>query len=143
MRNLIIVSMCGLCCAGCRSASPSPIFSIRVRQAEEDSKKRAERLRQEGITRREAYLKEQPDLDPEIRQSIEEAAICVGMTKDQVRITWGAPGVIQKHAREMWIYNGIDWWDYMGLSQDLEPRERVYVFFVNGLVTGWQDNLEE
>ncbi|MCL5278627.1 MAG: hypothetical protein M1376_01815 [Planctomycetes bacterium] len=88
-------------------------------------------------------MREHPDLAAEIRQSIEEAIICAGMTKDEVRITWGAPTVIQKHAREMWTYTGIDWWDYMGLSEDLDPRERVYVFFVNGVVTGWHDNLDE
>ncbi len=87
-------------------------------------------------------MKKHPDLTAEIRQSIEEVAICAGMTKDQVRVIWGAPTAIQKNAREMWTYTGIDWWDYMGLSEDLDPRERVYVFFVNGLVTGWHDNLE-
>jgi len=142
MKSLILASMCWLCLTGCRS-SPSPILSIRARAAEEEFKERAERHRQEGMTRRETYLKKHPALTAEIRRSIEEVAICVGMTRDQVRVTWGAPAAIQKHAREMWIYTGIDWWDYMGLSEDLAPRERVYVFFVNGLVTGWHDNLDE
>jgi hypothetical protein len=141
MKNLIILSTCWLCCTGCESSLP--LFEASVWQAEADLKKKAERLRQEGITRRDTYLKEHPDLDPEIQQSIEEVAICVAMTKDQVRITWGAPAVIQNHTREMWTYTGIDWWDYMGLSEDLEPRERVYVFFVKGLVTRWHDNLNE
>ena len=143
MKKLVIIWICCLCCTGCRSASSSPIFAIRVWEAEEEFDKKAERLRQEGITRREAYLKEHRDLAAEIRQSIEEVIICAGMTKDQVRVIWGVPAVIQNHTREMWTYAGIDWWDYMGLSEDLAPRERVYVFFVNGLVTGWHDNLDE
>ena len=142
MKNLIMVSMCWLCCAGCRSASPSPIFSIRAREAETNFQKKAERLQQEGITRREAYLKKHPDLAPEIRQSMTEVMICAGMTRDQVRVTWGAPAAIQKNAREMWTYTGINWWDYMGLAEDLDPRERVYVFFINAVVVGWHDNLE-
>ena len=141
MKNLIIVSMWWLCLTGCRS-SPSPIFSIRARKVEGYFKKKAERLRQEDATRREAYLKKRPDLPSEIRQGIEGVAICAGMMKDQVRVAWGAPAVIQKHAREMWTYTGIDWWDYMGLTEDLDPRERAYVFFVNGRVTGWHDSLD-
>ncbi len=138
----MLISVGWLSLVGCRSDPPSPIFSIRAQAAETDFQRKAERLRQEGMTRREAYLKKHSDLAAEIRQNIEEVAICAGMTKDQVRVTWGAPAAIQKHAREMWIYTGIDWWDYMGLAEDLDPRERVYVFFVNRLVTGWHDNLE-
>ncbi len=136
MENLITISMCWLCCTGCEPSFP--FFEASVWQAEADLKKKADRLRQEGTTRRGAYLQEHPDLAPEIQQCIEEVTLCVGMTKDEVRITWGAPTVIQNHANEMGTYKGTDWWDYMGLAVDPGPRERVYVFFVNGLVTGWQ-----
>ncbi len=137
MRNLIVISACWLWCTGCRPAS-FPFFEASVWQAEADLKNKAERLRQEGVTQREAYVREHPDLAPEIRQSIEEVLICIGMTRDEVRITWGAPALIQEHGNEMWIYRGVDWWDYMGLPEDPGPRDRVYVFLVDGLVTGWQ-----
>ena len=140
MKNLIILSTYWLCCTGCESSPP--LFEASVWEAETELKEKAQRLRQEGTTRRAAYVREQPDLAPEIRQSIAEVIICVGMTRDQVRITWGAPTLIEKHAHEMWVYQGVDWWDYMGLAEDLDPRERVYVFLVNGLVTGWHDNLD-
>ena len=137
MRNLIVISLCCLWGTGCETPF-SPFFEARVWQAETEIKEKMQRLRQEGIARRAAYLQEHPDLDPEIQQSMEEIVICVGMTKEQVRITWGAPAVMVNRASEMWTYTGVDWWDYLGLAVDPGPRDRVYVFFVNGLVTGWE-----
>jgi hypothetical protein len=137
MRHLISILLCCLCGTGCETPS-SPFFEARVWQAETELKEKAQRLRQEGTTRRAAYLREHADLDPEIQQSMEEIVICVGMTKEQVRIAWGTPAVMVDHASEMWTYTGADWWDYMGLAVDPGPRDRVYVFFVNGSVTGWE-----
>jgi len=61
---------------------------------------------------------------------IEKSKIRIGMTKEAVRLSWGDPWRIHRTAgrwgiHEQWVY-------------DRFPHAQ-YLYFENGLVTGWQD----
>ena len=70
--------------------------------------------------------KKHPDWPEEIWDLIKKGKIRLGMTKEQVRLSWGQPNDINRSVgpwgiHEQWVYG----------SQ--------YLYFENGILTSWQD----
>ena len=58
---------------------------------------------------KKAFLVAHPNTAPEIQQAILESRVIVGMTKEEVRASWGTPIEIsggRGGEREYWYYNG-------------------------------------
>jgi hypothetical protein len=149
MQNAVLISICCICCTGCSILDPyaqeQARKDVETQQIRAHEREEHERIKQDGIARRAAYLKEHPDLAPEIRDCISKATIRVGMTGEQVKVTWGDP--YETHAmgtlsgtHEQWLYKYWRWALYMGV--DLGPNESVrpmYVYLDNGIVTSWSE----
>ncbi len=81
------------------------------------------------------YVKSHPDLDYDMRTAIMGGSILEGMTKDEVRASWGSPCLL--------CYgNGEDY--YRGVRVETvvygvrgRPTGHTYIYFENGEVVGW------
>jgi hypothetical protein len=84
--------------------------------------------------RREWYVKNHSDLSPEIRKVIIAGNWIIGMKQDDLLASLGVPYKINRTVtsnvvHEQWIY------DY-----DIRiPRKTTYFYFVNDVLTSWQD----
>jgi len=81
----------------------------------------------EEKTRSDVLSKE--DLSPEIRRTIMNKEIMIGMTKDQVLASWGKPcswcyGTRQSTTGDTWEYSKF-WSSYIGV------RSSTYLYFDN------------
>lgn len=81
--------------------------------------------------RRQDYVTTHPELTQQTKQDILEGRIRIGMTREQVKATWGYPDDINRTVgswgeHEQWIY-GYD------------IRFRRYLYFENGKLTSWSD----
>ena len=83
-----------------------------------------------------SYRQEQIEANPgwsdQIKALVAKGRIVQGMTRAQVRASWGPPRDINRSVgewgtREQWVYGGLAYSD---------PR---YVYFRDGRCTGWQD----
>ena len=86
--------------------------------------------------RRNKYLKSHPNFSWEVKNDIREGKVSIGMTKEQVRASWGAPDDINKtiteHSyQEQWVYNE--------LRNGISFPERYVYFDRSGIVTTIQD----
>lgn len=154
MRNVIVISMCWLCCAGCADM-PDDFKSYSQRQAEQarkdaeiqklvaESRQKDEPEKQRGRDVRSIYLEQHADITPEIRKAISEADICIGMSVEQVLISWGAPWnkheTVTAHGYYLMLeYQGWDWKNYRNLPMDQRSPGSIYLFFTNGVLTQYQ-----
>ena len=81
------------------------------------------------------YLRNNPDAPPDIVACIQKKQIKTGMTKEQVKASWGPRnGGSDTH------YEGldIDTWTYQS-AWDRYGYNTTYVYFTNGRVSGWSD----
>ena len=87
-------------------------------------------IRQEKV---KTYFEENPKLSDDIKRCILNKKIRIGMTKEQVLLSWGRPceygSCINKTVgawgvHEQWVY-----------SSPYGP----YLYFENGVLTSWQD----
>jgi len=72
------------------------------------------------------YVNQHPELPSKIRNYILTEKICLGMTAEQVRVSWGNPYDINRTvgswgSHEQWVYG------------------EKYLYFDNGILTSWQD----
>ena len=90
---------------------------------------------QEDAIWRTEYLQDRPDLPADTRASIEAQRVRLGMTKEEVRASWGRPCDTSRHVSangiiETWEYG---WWSYeigMCMTQQI-------VTFYDGVVYSW------
>jgi len=87
------------------------------------------------INSREEYIMSHPELSLEIKRAILEGRVIKGMTKDDVRASWGGPSKIDDFSSDpnAWWYdeNGEGWW-YKAFPLSFEPTR--FVKFKKGLV---------
>ena len=62
---------------------------------------------------RQQYLKQHPRLSPYIRRVIAQGRIVKGMTRDEVRASWGEPYIVYRtktneFVNEQWLYRNFD-----------------------------------
>jgi hypothetical protein len=76
--------------------------------------------------RRASYLAAHPELNPSIRELIEQGRVVPGMTKDQVRAAWGSPPA----DCSTWRSNLMEIWDYCH-----HPGRTLVVFDEHGRVS--------
>ncbi|MBD3293374.1 MAG: hypothetical protein GF393_10650 [Armatimonadia bacterium] len=80
---------------------------------------------------RQEYIDAHPELDKRTALAIEHGRIFRGMTREEVRASWGPPLDINRSVgswgvREQWVY---------GDARYTKPR---YVYFKGGRCSGWQ-----
>lgn len=66
-------------------------------------------------------------LPPQIEKAILDRKVQIGMTDEQVKLSWGNPRTINRtvmvnHVSEQWVYGS------------------TYLYFDNGVLTSWQDS---
>lgn len=84
----------------------------------------------ESEIRRGQFIDQNPDLSEQRKQDILNGRIRIGMSREEVRASWGAPNDINRtvtanNVSEQWVYGSI--------------RNRRYAYFDNGLLTAIQD----
>ena len=83
---------------------------------------------------RKIYVNSHPELNQEIKQSILNGEVIVGMTREQVRITWSEPSSISNSSNSKYYDEGKEGWYYKGsFMQVLAPN--CTVTFKDGIVT--------
>jgi outer membrane protein assembly factor BamE (lipoprotein component of BamABCDE complex) len=84
---------------------------------------------------RQEYVRNHPRLSPEIKQAILEGRVIKGMTKEDVRASWGEPTRIKDFTTDpnAWWYdkNSEGWW-YQASPLSLEPTR--FIEFKKGIV---------
>jgi len=81
------------------------------------------------------YIQTHPNRPSSVLQAIEEASLCVGMTKEEVELVKSA-GVLE-HIKYSWDVIGeirFDTWTYV---LDKTGDIRFIIYFENGICTGW------
>ena len=82
--------------------------------------------------KRKLYAEQNPQLPSHIKNYLLNGKICVGMTKEQVLVSWGRrPSDINKTVgswgvNEQWVYGGIHFGHYL--------------YFDDGILTSWQEH---
>jgi len=81
------------------------------------------------------YVNSHPDLDGRTREAILNGRIFIGMTEEQVKVSWGRPKEIHRSvgmnwSREQWVY---------GIKEGDHYISPTYVYFERGRVIGWED----
>ena len=101
-----------------------------IKELENPGWRQKEAKRQESV---KVYFAQNPDLANDLKNCIWNKQIRMGMTKEQVLLSWGKPCQYGKcinktvgfwGVHEQWVYNG-----YRG----------PYLYFENGVLTSWQD----
>lgn len=81
------------------------------------------------------YLRENPNTPPDIVACIQKEQIKTGMTKAQVKASWGEPRRVDNTHyagvdMDTWVYQSA--WDRYGHNAN-------YLYFKDGRLTGWSD----
>lgn len=81
------------------------------------------------------YFSKNPDISPEMKNKILKGIISIGMTKEQVLVSWEEPdrknrSVYSNYVHEQWIYDRYS---------TEKGAYSEYLYFKNGILTGWQD----
>ncbi len=84
--------------------------------------------------RRQDYVDAHPELDYQIKESILNGEIELGMTKEQVVASWGHPAIINKPDISRGVY---EQWEYYNNPDSLHSCQVVYIYFKNGVVESW------
>ncbi|MBL7130966.1 MAG: hypothetical protein ISS45_06170 [Candidatus Omnitrophica bacterium] len=80
------------------------------------------------IDSRQGYVMNHPELSYEIKQAILEGRVIEGMTKDDVRASWGEPDEIfdfSKDRNAWWYEEDREGWIYRAFPLSLEPTRSV------------------
>lgn len=80
--------------------------------------------------RRQAYVAQNPELDPYIRRAILERRLRVGMTTHAARVSWALYG--PREPRRINNYHGLEQWVLRGYPTP-------YLYFRNGALVSWQN----
>jgi len=92
-------------------------------------------IRQQQIQQqRVEYLNTHPELEDSIRSAINQRQLLIGMTMEQVRVSWGPPRstITTSHGRDSWTY---EWTD---LSKPFAlPVIRYHLSFVGERLESW------
>lgn len=92
-------------------------------------------LRKPSLSSRQEYIRDNPRLSAEIKQTILEGKVIKGMTKDDVRASWGEPSEMDDFSTNpnAWWYeeDGEGWWYKPPLLSFEHTR---FVKFKNGIV---------
>lgn len=84
--------------------------------------------------RRQDYVKAHPELDDQIKESILNGKIILGMTKAQVIASWGRPVRIRQPVGSWRVY---EQWIYYNDPDSPHSCPIIYVYFRNGIVESW------
>lgn len=112
-------------------------------QQMEEMRKRSEKIRahdaKEKEKERKQFKQKIAKFPQKIQQLILAKKISLGMTKEQVRLSWGSPKDINRSAgswgvHEQWVYG-----PYSISNRSIYIGRDSYVYFENGILTGWQD----
>lgn len=132
--------------AGCASSSAAEDRRKRneadeaKRKAEKDAEEekslrdmKAEREAKEAARRREVESK--TDWDMETRDLVLARKIRLGMTEEQVQLSWGSPDkknrtVLKTSVHEQWVYD-------RSFSTKIDC---TYLYFEDGKLTSWQES---
>ncbi len=79
---------------------------------------------------RQEYVKNHQNLSKRIKNCILKGEIRLGMTKEQVEVSWGKPRDINKSVGSWGVH---EQWIYRKFSHS------TYLYFENGILTSWQD----
>ena len=71
---------------------------------------------QQQVSAQEKYVQAHPDLSDEMKKTILDETVCIGMTEEQVLASWGKPDDIQVFSSE---YNSYKRWIF-------KNRPKVY-----------------
>ncbi|HKJ94857.1 MAG TPA: hypothetical protein VKA32_04430 [Gammaproteobacteria bacterium] len=83
---------------------------------------------------RAAYVKKHPEIPDRYKKAIKDGQIMEGMSKDEVRASWGDPcGLCYGTTSNSWG----DSWEY-GIPNSASTGQIVY-FDPSGSVTGWSN----
>jgi len=82
--------------------------------------------KQQEQERRAQYVKDHPQLRPAFAQDILDGKVAVGMTPDDVKASWGKPGMINSSGG---VNGSFDQWCY---------HDSSFLYFTDGLLTSWQ-----
>lgn len=73
-----------------------------------------------GQSSRQEYVNSHPELSPDIKQAILDGKVIKGMTKEDVRISWGQPTTIDDFSADpkaWWYEEDSEGWWYKGLVE--------------------------
>ena len=121
MRRIVMLLLFLIFLYGCASPYKLPA-RMKTHIAEISAQREGERNR---------YLIEHPELSEEIRENIEEGKIALGMTKEEVKVSWGYPKEVisSSEIREHWFY---DRFKYRGSAS-------THLYFKNGKLVSWRE----
>lgn len=85
---------------------------------------------------RKQYIKDRPALDAAIKNLILEGRLMRGMTREEVKASWGKPDIVYRTVtnnivNEQWQYKDID---YLNMQQ-----RSYYLTFKDNKLDKWQD----
>lgn len=83
----------------------------------------------EIVKKRQIYIDHNPDLSKEIRDCILKGSIRIGMTKEQVLLSWGQPS---HRNTSVGSWGEHEQWNYRGVYG-------TYIYFRNDILTSWQN----
>ncbi|MCK5215497.1 MAG: hypothetical protein KAR05_09100 [Candidatus Omnitrophica bacterium] len=77
---------------------------------------------------RQYFVMQNKSWSEDVKELILKANIAIGMTREQVLVSWGEPDDINRTGggygvHEQWVYD----------------RSETYLYFENGILTSWQD----
>ena len=89
--------------------------------------------------RRQTYVDNHPDLPVQIRRTILNGQLALGMTREEVNASYGFPNSINKgdyifDADEQWTYR-----IYKTTQLDRNDRSRTCLYFKEGRLISWQN----
>ena len=122
MKKLLLIPIIFLLC-GCISPRVNP-FDDPIKRQEMFAK-----IINEANIQKNEYLKLHPNTSPQVRKSIFACQVILGMTKDEVAITWGYPGDIKSIETERKI---IDIWEYDIPGKDYKFMNHYKLYFKDG-----------
>jgi hypothetical protein len=77
---------------------------------------------------RKTYVSTHPNLSENIKSAILNNSLCLGMTEDEVYLTWGSPDDKNRTVSAS------------GVHEQLVYKKRGYVYLENGILTSWQES---
>ena len=85
-----------------------------------------EKRQQSDTRKRDKYLSD-PNISTNIKKAIRHYALCIGMTKEQVYLSWGVPNKTNRS-----VYAS-------GVHEQLIYKNKGYVYMQNEKLTSWQE----
>lgn len=82
--------------------------------------------------RRKKYINDHPRIPIKIKNAILKGEITIGMTDEQVLVSWGRPYEKNRNVSQQGIF---EQWKFGSISR----RSLCYLYFQNGKLVSWQD----